>query len=228
MATTELDAIIAKIHKLKAMAQGGATQGEIDNATALIQKLMLEHNIEEAHLAIDAGELLTGYGFSTIRDNVGAAWRGVLVQGIAHGHQCRIVRDRAAGTFQVFGHRDAVPVVMALYAELSAALEAMAKRSYDDEQPYESARAWCNTYRMGAAHEIYRRFERQLEAAKRASERSFTALVVINDRVDQAVAKVYPLLKTIKAAAPRGSDDAYYAGRAAGSSMSLGHTAKLA
>jgi hypothetical protein len=227
MATTDLDGIIAKIHKLKAMAEGGATQGEIDNATALIQRLMLEHNIEEAHLAIDAGEPLTGYGYSTIHDSVSASWRGILSQGIAAGHQCRVVRDRAAGTFQVFGHRDAVPVVLALYAELSAALEAMAKRSYDDEQPYENARAWCNAYRMGAATEIYRRFERQLDEARRASERSSTALVTINDRVDQAVSKVYPKLQTVKPRQSRVSRDAYYSGAADARSMNLEHRAKL-
>jgi hypothetical protein len=225
--TTDLDGIIAKIHKLKAMAEGGATQGEIDNATALIQKLMLEHNIEEAHLAIDAGEPLTGYGYSTIFDNVGASWRGVLIEAITRGHQCKAVRSVSRGTFQVFGHRDAVPVVLALYSELAAALEVMARQAYDRERSYDSARSWCNTYRMGAAHAIYARFDRQLAEAKRASERASTALVVINHRVDEAVAKVYPKLKDSKAARVRGSADAYHAGRAAGSAMSLERTAKL-
>jgi hypothetical protein len=188
---------------------------------------MLEHNIEEAHLAIDAGEPLTGYGFSTIHDNVGAAWRGYLIEALCQGHQCKAIRSRSRGTFQVFGHRDAVPVVLALYSELAAALEVMARQAYDREYPYASARSWCNTYRMGAAHAIHARIQRQLAEAKRSSERASTALVVINNRVDEAVAKVYPELKTVKAGRVRGSADAYYAGRAAGSSMSLGHTAKI-
>lgn len=225
--TTDLDAILGKIRKLKAMAQGGATQGEIDNATALIQRLMLEHNIEEAHLAIDAGEPLTGYGYSSVSDNVGAAWRSILINAIATGHQCQSIRVRSKGTFQVFGHRDAVPVVLALYAELSGALELMARQAYERERPWDSARGWCNTYRMGAVHEIYRRFDLQLAAAKAQGARTSTALVVINDRVEQAVAKAFPALKTTKARPVRGNFDAYSSGRAAGRAMPLSYAAKL-
>lgn len=223
--TTDLDAILGKIRKLKAMALGGATQGEIDNATTLIQRLMLEHNIEEAHLAMDAGEPLTGYGYQVVKEN-GARWRAVLMHAIALGHQCRSISDPGNG-LMVFGHRDAVRVAMALYNELAGALEVMARETYGQEQPWDSARGWCNTYRTAAAVEINRRYREQIEAAK-AEARSSTALTVIDNQVAATIAKAG--IQTKKSAAPkfRGNLDAYYAGKIAGSRMPLGYSPKLA
>jgi hypothetical protein len=239
--TTSIDDVIAKIHKLREYAARGATQGEMDNAASLIQKLMIEHNIEEAHLAIEAGEPLTGYGYTTISEK-SAQWRTTLLYGIAKGNNCRLIMERGAEgsrgggskhvtKFDVFGHRDAVRVVIDLYREMAQAIEILSDREWAREAVMYSdltqKRKWRNSWHHGAANTIYTRFVAQLAATQRESARTSTTLILVNTKVDETVAKIYPKLRKSTQAKYDPLADAYGRGREAGRDMNLEPTRKL-
>jgi hypothetical protein len=238
---TTLDSIITQIKKLREVVARGATQGEMENAAALIQKLMLKHNIEEAHLSIDAGEPLSGYGHRVLSEK-SQRWRIVLMNAVAHGNNCRMIqvkgteKTKSGGTahivkLDVFGHRDAVRVVFDLYAELSQAIEILSDREWArDAVMYmdpSDKRKWRNSWCHGAADTLSRRFARAVLDAKAESTNSSTALTIIDTKVDETIAKVYNNLRKVTNPRYNALDDAYDRGREAAQDMNLNPTRKL-
>lgn len=226
---TDLDAIIAKIQKLKALADHpSASRGEAENAAAKIQALMLEHNLEETHLAIAAGTDLTGYTYEATRIP-GDRWRAYLLSTLAKGHNCMALRSRMQGML-IFGHRDTIPVVLDLYRELSYLMETLSARAYDPDTTSEHKRTWRNSWCYGAVDGLGQRYAAQLEAARRASEANSTALVVISDKIKETLNTAFPDSKVRKAAPIKADINtrAYYAGRAAAQDMALDRQSHLA
>jgi hypothetical protein len=240
-----IDEVIAKILKIRALADRGGTQAEMEAAAEMAQKLMLAHGIEEAHLAIDRGEPVTGYGYRTFVAG-SEQWRIVLLDGIARGNGCRTVLGRPTGSrtrgggqqrgrkhvteYDVFGHRDSVRFVVELYNELSLAFETMSDREYCRAAVYTDThkRTWRNSWKLGAAQEIARRFRAQVLKTKHESAYNSTALVVIENQTDVTVDKVYPKLGPARRAGKVTVDyDAMRAGKAAASGMGLAPTPKL-
>lgn len=239
-----IDEVIAKIQKIRALADRGGTQAEMEAAAEMAQKLMLMHGIEEAQLHIDADEPVTGYGYQSF-DAGSEQWRISLLAGIAGGNGCRIVLGRPRGSrtygnvhagrkhvtaYDVFGHRDNVRFTINLYNELSQAFEVMSDREYARAAVYTDThkRTWRNSWKLGAAQEIARRFREQMLKTKRESERNSTALTIIANQTDLTVDKVYPKLGGPRRAGKTTVDyDAMRAGSQAARGMGLAPTPKL-
>lgn len=99
-----VDDIIAKIHKLRSLEENGSTEGEVQAAAAAIQRLMLAHGIEEAHLSIAQGKPLTGYGYLSIEAG-SEQWRIDLLNGIAQGNGCRLILGQTPNSISTGGRK---------------------------------------------------------------------------------------------------------------------------
>lgn len=237
-----VDEIISKIHKLRSLEQNGATEGEVQAAATAIQRLMLAHGIKEAHLSIAQGKPLTGYGYVSLEAG-SEQWRIDLLTGIAQGNGCRLIRAKSQNAkssrgeirrgskhvrkYDIFGHRDSVKLVLALYAELSEVIQWMSEREYAKAYTDTHKRTWRNSWHLGAAQKIVNRFQQQLRMARVEGVSNSTALIVIENRTDEVVAKVYRNLRTIPRSKTTLDTEAYYSGAKAAENMNLSHTERI-
>lgn len=215
-----------RIRKLLALSKS-SNEHEAAAAAAAAQRLMVEHNIEEAILAIEEDQ-----GEEPISDEVIAAfgkrvpWRSGLVTALAFANGADSFTR--GGDIHVIGTGSAAKTVAYMYAYLSREIEKMA-----EDRP--GSRAYKNAFRLGCAVTISRRLAEDVRAARQAAVEKVrgtgVSLAVVNnalarlDRDAQRAAKAMP--KTTKAKASYSSVDGYAAGREAGHSVNIRGTSKL-
>ena len=95
--------ILEKIRKLFAVTkENGASEGEVENAMKLAQRLMMQHNIDAQELEIsplDIGETLIE---NTYLSNEPKYWIWQLLQVIADSFSCEVTRKRVPFTGEHF------------------------------------------------------------------------------------------------------------------------------
>lgn len=188
-----IDDVMERIAKIQRLAERGGTPEEAAAAAAKVQELLAKHSLTLAQVAMAEGEPLSGYGhrkYSTGK----AGWRRSLMAELARGNMCRAYYISGGETTEVFGHRDNVQVVIDLYIWLAAEIDRMADVAWSREG-YGTVRTWKNRYREGAVRTIAKRLTEERKARETAVAQTSTALVVIEDKVNAVVVKVYPGMK---------------------------------
>lgn len=90
-----------KLRKLKAIIDdAGASQGEIENAGAMMQKLLMKHNLTESSLDLSTGDIKED-PLQTIGGKNDGPWQGQLAVTISSNNLCSVFFTRTgAGAHQ--------------------------------------------------------------------------------------------------------------------------------
>lgn len=197
-----LTEIAAKIAAMEAMADPdrGATQSEIENATALIQKLLTKHNLSlEGARRLAAGKKKADPDEIVIDRTPyhGARkfeWEELLSHNIARGFFCKVLYDKFGYLFigtkadariaiQTFNRVRPLIATMATRATEEYANDWRGKGVFDVRQlkgPY-SLKSYKLSYLKGAAIGIGKKLAEQRAADEAAYAGQVTALVVVRD-----------------------------------------------
>jgi hypothetical protein len=167
-ATATDHALISKVRKLLAMAEGTANPNEADVFSRKAAELIAEHRIQPDQLRDGAAGDLAIDEFVLGR---GASVRGrlSLLQAVAEGHGCRVVfQARPEGTVaMVAGYRADLDTVGLLYHSLHT--QAGARMAAERRATAAATQRWRRSFLFGFADQIHTMLH---EAARDASERS--------------------------------------------------------
>ena len=220
-----IDDVMARIAKIQRLAERGGTPHEAAAAAAKVQELLAQHSLTLAQVAIAGGEPLSGYGHR--QHSTGhSMWRRSLMSVLARSNMCLALYLIGGETIDVFGHRDNVRVVIDLYIWLAAEIDRMAEVAWSREGSG-AVRAWKNRYREGAVQTIAERLTEEPKARQATVAPTNTALVVIQDKVNAVVDKVYPGIKrhNIHHSVPSGGG--YDAGARDAAGMTVARSARI-
>jgi len=109
----------------------GASEGEINNATAMMNKLLLKHNLDKGAIDLSYHDVDKG-GVPTDSSKNEGPWERRLAQTLAKYNLCMSYLDENgksahSGTIQVLGTEDNVELVLEQFSILRTKFRAMAK-----------------------------------------------------------------------------------------------------
>jgi len=252
--TRSLEEIARKIAALEAMTQEGsnATQGEIENATALIQRLLTKHNLslEQARKLSSADpkrqtETVIEIQMTPNHSERRFEWEETLAHNIARGFFCKVIyfklgyyfigtKTDAMIAIQTFNRLRPMIAQMATRATAAYADEWTAKGVMDTRQlrgSY-SLKSFKLSYLNGVVCGIGRKLKDQrladeMEAITEATG-DVAALVVVRDAaIDETIAKKWPKLGKARASDSLHNPEAYDQGRVDGYNINL-HKGEIA
>lgn len=246
MTTNDLADIAKKIAAIEALAQGGATAGEVAAATAALSRLLTKYNItiERARAIADASAPREA-GITSEQYKTGAgkrfAWENDLFVEIARAYYCRPMYTLDNRDYQFIGRPNDAQTAMRIFDRVRNVISALATAdvtAYADwikantlVSPKElkgsqSLRARRLSFCEGAVSEISIR----LHEARRADDAEYsgevTALVVKTDAAIDAFLADWTIGPPPKYNAATRNEAAYAKGREAGKTISL-HRADL-
>jgi len=235
--------IVERVRKLMALAESDNVN-EAANAAAAAQKLMAEHRISEAMLAVEAGEDEADIEVTNdVLADLGRkeTWIGTLAMGLSKANGCQVYYRKEARLgvkLRIVGGTSDVQTVSYMYAylvrEVDRLCDAEAKsRRLAGVITVANARMWRASFRAGAAHELVKRIDAAAQEQRReqhnaALDAGGTALV----RLDGGLARLNALSKKVDEAMPgklrkgrqssaRRDYRGFAAGQRAGASVSL-------
>jgi len=225
----DLTRIIERAQKLKNLADRAGTVDEAAVAAQKLQELLFKYNLDMA--VLETGDEQDARSATVTRQdyNLGneggqVTWKRQLLGIIADFNFCRVViwtgSDRAA----IVGEPHNITVVTSLYEYLKVALIRMADEAYDRDKADGVTAASRTKYRYwfyrGALVAIHDRL-----AAQRAQDEAQAdekALVLVDERVSQAFAEMFPNLRSERVSAQGYADQAALrSGHRAGHSVAL-------
>jgi len=224
-----MDKIIDRIRKLLELAKHNDNVAEAASAASAAQRLMSEHQIEQAMLEGAAEEPIE---HDVLHDDGGrqmAWWRWVLASALCRANGCKGY-SRGGGCLGIIGRPADAQTVRYLYAYLSGEIERLCDEAARERGA--PGRTWRNSFRLGAATEIANRLT-AMRAQVRAEHVSHlvatrsqsTALARIDAHAlaVQTYAKEKLKLRTGSASGNSRLDGgAYGAGKRAGAGIDLG------
>jgi hypothetical protein len=238
-----LKEIAAKIAALEAMTHKDAntTQGEVENATALIQKLLTKYNLSLARVHKLAGSDPKRQTETQIEIQITPnhgerrfTWEEHLANAIARGFFCKVllfkegyyfigVHNDAMTAIQTFNRLRPIIVLMSVRAVAHYSDEWTAKGVMDVRQLRGalSLKSYKLSYLTGVVSGIWRKLEEQrYDNATEATQ--VTALVLARDvAIDNAIAHKFPKIGQDRASTSKHNSDAFVKGREDGYNVNL-------
>lgn len=217
---------VARARKLLQMVEDAATTAnEKLVATAKLQKLLFDHNLEMADLKVADNPYIK----ETFSLGTQYKWRRTLARVIARYNFCETVLE--GGTRYTFiGRRDNVEWSIWLHRHIRKQIEHMAEEyivTQLDEKPAWYVEEYKGKLRQSFCDGCIATIKQRLQAAREellqeeGAEQS-RALVVVEDKgVKEALAQFYPSLRTIRGRNTRIMGSAYGDGVVAGRSISM-------
>lgn len=189
--------ILERIRRLLALSRS-ENLNEAGNAARAAQRLMSEHQIDEAQVSFDAGEADAPFADEEIADfgQRTSHWRSIVLDGLAsaNGARAYLRAYKLAGvrhsTVRVLGPRAAVATVRYLFEYLIRQVEELVLRHE------EASVRWKNAFRLGAAAMLRTRLVEAAEDARRRAARdgnragALIRLGLEEERLKQVIAQL--------------------------------------
>ncbi len=174
-------AMIAKVRKLLAMAEGSPNTNEADAFSRKAAELIAAHRIDPDRLRAEANDDLAVSEFVLGR---GAYVRGRLglLQAVAEAHGCRVVfevRERGTVAF-VAGFRSDLDTTSLLYHSLHT--QASSRMTTERRATAAATQQWRRSFLFGFANQIRQMLQRSAEQAHRHVHPSSAALPALRAR----------------------------------------------
>lgn len=181
------DALLAKVRKLLAMAEGSPNSNEADAFSRKAAELIAAHRIDPDRLRAEADDDLSVLELELGR---GAYVRGRLglLQVIAEAHGCRVVfevRDRGTVAF-VAGFRSDLDTTELLYNSLHT--QASSRMAGERRATGAATQQWRRSFLFGFADEIRQMLTKSADQAQRHVHPASSALPALRAR-DRRVAE---------------------------------------
>lgn len=226
---------LAKIEKIRALAERGGTQAEAEVAAAKMNQLLLKHNLT----LMDVEEFATRTN-QAVKDEWfempgSLLWKSDLLFTVAWSNLCKAVRWGGSRgrkpRMHVIGHAHNLVVVREMYEWLFAEASRLSRQelkaakrdaSYFGLPVADSA--WKTAFCVGfvrGINEAFTRVRRELKAETAAEQ--WAIVPEIEQEVEDRLAILYPKLGTGRRTRINGNaGDAYAKGRAAGAAINIG------
>jgi hypothetical protein len=222
----DLESVIEKVKKLRALAANAGTLQEAETAAALAETLIAKHRLDEAQIEADGGrpsepinEEVEPLWSSTTRDE---SWRAKLAGGLTRHYGCfwfRSVttqgRKTVSNVYRIIGRPSDVAIVRHMFAWLTAEIARLSRR--------ERGRSGQNAFRLGAVSGLLSALESSAQKVERAHRGS--AAIVLASRAAEATAAakvLHPNIESTVRPTYYSDPGAYSRGREAGEGMHLG------
>lgn len=201
MTDIDLNAVLDKVAKLKALQDQPGTVEEAAAAASAIQRLMTRYNLSEAQIHNATRDDSEGFDQSHYTITGRDQWRLGLLNEIAKANFARTIYVKGVGRtygVTVFGRQHNIDASISLYEYLYPTFERLAtegwtraKRDNPRLENTTNSRGWKNGFYWGAVQAIKQRLaDMNRQEAELSSD---TGLVVIlDDAVDKAFAQAFP------------------------------------
>lgn len=249
MTTTHADdcrltEIAEKIAALEAMAdpERGATPNEIENATALIQKLLTKYNLDQDDVRRRTGgskarqtETPIIIQFWPNAKDRRFEWSENLAHNVARAFFCKVLYNRVG--FYFIGSELDVKFVIQTFTRLEAIIMTMAERATREYTQHwrdmglmdvrqlkgeHSIKSYKLSYLNGVVNGLGAKLAEQRRQDDQQAAQAVTALVVVRDAaIDTAVKAKWPKLGTARASDARHNADAYRKGKTDGYNLTI-------
>ena len=182
------DKIIDKVKKLLRLSTSD-NPNEAALAAAMAQKLIDQHQLDTALLALDGVEAETNEeiedfgGRGAWLDEKNATWKGRLGLVIAHLNGCQVYVH--SGRLSIIGRPSDVDTVRYLYGYLTYEVNRLANQAGKG-----CGRVWNNNYRLGVVDTIKSKLREQSQKFKDEARQAVGSNSQALVRVDQALAKI--------------------------------------
>lgn len=165
-----LGALLDKVRKLLAMAEGTTNANEADAFSRKAAELIAEHRLDPDRLAAAGDDELTVHEYPMGRGAYVRA-RIALLQSVAEAHGCRVVfhAGYAGTTAYVAGFRDDLATTELLYTSLHA--QASSRMAREQRSTGAATQRWRRSFLFGFADEV----RRMLDTSHRRAEAGHAA-----------------------------------------------------
>ncbi len=216
----DVENILAKVRKLRALAANAGTLAEAEAAAAQAEAIIARYRLEEAQIELDSSTPsekvdIAGEPLYEAAGHNSELWRGQLAGIIGKHYGCLIYKSLATGhaAIQIIGRPSDVQIVRYMFAWISVEIERLSQ--------YEKGRTARNSFRQGAVVG----FATTLKAAQKAATGAHqgSAAMVLADRYGEALVLAESVLK-LKTSASRKirvNGGAYERGQRAGARLNL-------
>jgi len=186
-----MDKVIDRVRKLLSLANNNANINEAAAAAAQAQKLIAQHQLDMATIAVEEGKDSLSdepIGISDVPLYEGKraiTWKGSLAQIIAENNACRVFLSVGTGNICVVGKPANIEMTRFLYSYVAAEIERLSEISLRYQGfGREGAKTWSNNFKLGAVSAV----RDNLAAMKREvqAQAASSAMVLIRNE-DQAV-----------------------------------------
>lgn len=220
------DALLVKVRKLLAMAEGSPHPDEADAFSRKAAELIAAHRIDPARLADAADDALDIREYDMGRGAYVRA-RIALLQAVAEAHGCQVVfGSRYAGTTAyVAGFRDDLETTELLHASLHA--QAAARMAAERRRTGAATQQWRRSFLFGFAHQVREMLTETRRTAEREVANASDLLPELRARETRVAEHLRQRFGRIVAARPvtGPTPSGYVAGRDAAAHADLGRRA---
>jgi len=159
-------ALIAKVRKLLAMAEGSPHPDEADAFSRKAAELIAAHRLDTARFAEPEHDTLAIREYAMGRGAYVRA-RIALLQAVAEAHGCQVVfgAGYAGTTAYVAGFLDDLETTDVLYTSLHA--QASSRMAAERRRTGAATQQWRRSFLFGFAHEVHQMLERSHATAVR-------------------------------------------------------------
>lgn len=221
--STRHAALLSKVRKLLAMAEGTDNSDEADAFSRKAAELIAAHRLDTARLDEPDERELAIREYPMGRGAYVRA-RIALLQAVADAHGCQVVfGSRPEGTVAyVAGFRDDLETTDVLYASLHT--QAAGRMTRERRRTGAATQQWRRSFLFGFAHEVHAMLERSRSSAERDVADSADRLPVLRAREARVRAHLRERFGRITSARPVAgpAPSGYTAGRAAAATADLG------
>lgn len=186
MNNPELDRIVAKIQRLKALAGNNTNTNEAAQAAAAVQNLMFKYNLTELDVVMPIEDDIKNYE-RVDYDVLGRAgsnkrWRANLIHAVAKFNFCRVINITNTYNVAIIGKPANIEVCLYLFEYLAAEIVRLCdvERAKDIRNMFINGTEWNMAFGQGAVSAIYDTLKAQQEQDK-AANGSGTAMVLQSD-----------------------------------------------
>ena len=208
--------VLTKIKKLLALSTS-SNPNKAALAAAKAQELLMQHNLTMSQVETHGSESQYCEAFVKTGSRV---WRRLLLTAIAQNNFCEVIYDPRIKSAALIGEPHNQEVVTYLHNYLVGQLEPMAATAYKLSLTTMHAKSWLDSFYVGAVNAIYERLVAQKNEMAAASNACKSLVVVKDAKLQAAVRKFYPSIKTGQAKRIR-SSNGYHEGVEAGKRVAL-------
>jgi hypothetical protein len=174
---------IEKIRKLMEFSiENGATEGEIENALKLAQRLMMKHSLEQGDIGMTSLDVAETDVTSTWKDGMEAkSFEWHLLGVIAEPHNCRVIRtgNGSSHYYRILGFQaDREAVFMAFQSVLSQ-VRNLTKTRYKESDRSLSLFKFTTSYHIGFMQGLKSKLNADREEYLKLEDKDAWGLIIV-------------------------------------------------
>lgn len=182
--TVEMSAI-EKIRKLLEFSvENGATESEVENATKLVQRLMMRHNLELKDVELTSKDINTTIIKSTWKDGMEArSFENQLLTVLGHSFSCKIVitRDRSTNTdsYSVIGLPEDREALVVTFQSIIPQIRVMTKKRFKEDISDLSLFKFTTSYQTGFLVGLREKLNADKETFLKSTDKKEHGLILV-------------------------------------------------